>query len=75
MLNKEIREYIKEEHSTHPLVGCDIGEIRHMRVVSVLKKYPDLDYMNVSQEMDRLDSLDIEQEKKFYREWARRCID
>lgn len=37
--NKEIREYIKEAHETHPLIGCDIGGIRHSRVVTVLKKF------------------------------------
>lgn len=61
---------IIESHCIHPLVGIDIGEIKHSRVKEVLKKFPDADYMSISRKMEELDKEDTKICQDAYKKWA-----
>ena len=64
---------IIESHCIHPLVGIDIGEIKHSRIQDVLKKFPDIDYMFISRKMEELDKEDTKLCQETYKKWAERC--
>lgn len=61
---------IIESHCVHPLIGTDIGEIKHMRIQSVLKGFPDADYMYVSRNMEELDKEDTKVCQTACKKWA-----
>ena len=63
---------IIESHCIHPLMGYDIGEIKHSRVQDVLKKFPDTDYMFISRKMEELDKEDTKLCQEAYKKWAER---
>ena len=61
---------IIESHCVHPLIGIDIGEIKHMRIQSVLREFPDADYMSVSEAMEELDKEDTKVCQTACKKWA-----
>ncbi len=78
-MNKEKRQdqdldrAIIESHCIHPLLGIDIGEIKHSRVQEVLKEFPKADYMYISRKMEELDKKDTKLCQESYKKWAERC--
>jgi len=64
---------ITESHCVHPLIGDDIGEIKHNRVKVVLKEFPDADYMFISRKMEELDKQDTKLCQEAYRQWAEKA--
>lgn len=60
-LSKEhkLNDTIIESHCTHILEG-DIGEVKHARVMHVLKQYPEEDYLIISRIMDALDKQEYD---------------
>ena len=65
---------IIESHCIHPLVGYDIGEIKHSRIQEVLKKFPDTDYMSISRKMEELDEKDTKLCQEAHKKWAERAV-
>jgi hypothetical protein len=65
---------IIESHCIHPLIGYDIGEIKHRRIKDVLKNFPEADHMSISRKMDELDQKDTKLCQEAYKKWAERCI-
>lgn len=64
---------ITESHCVYPLVGYDIGEIKHNRVKAVLKEFPDADYMDITRKMEELDKKDTKLCQEAHRKWAERA--
>ena len=64
---------ITESHCVHPLVGYDIGEIKHNRVKAVLEEFPDVDYMDITRKMEELDKKDTKLCQEAYKKWAERA--
>jgi hypothetical protein len=65
---------ITESHCVHPLVGDDIGEIKHNRVKAVLKEFPDADYMDITRKMEELDKKDTKLCQEAHKKWAEKVI-
>lgn len=77
-MNKKIHDAmvlsnIVESHCIHSIEG-DPGEARHERIMYVLKQFPDLDYMDVSHEMERLDKQEHDTCKMNIRRAAERQV-
>ncbi len=66
---------IIESHCVHPLIGIDIGEIKHIRIQSVLREFPDANYLYISETMEELDKEDTKICQKAIKKWAENVAD
>lgn len=66
---------IIESHCVHPLIGIDIGEIKHIRIQSVLREFPDANYLYISETMEELDKEDTKICQNACKKWAENVAD